>query len=78
MSANANSETNPIVTLRDITEETVIPICKLSDTLSAVQKTMVAPNAISIAQAHYNPHVWCRAIYADETPAGFLMLYDRF
>jgi len=76
MSANANRETNAIVTLREITEKTVVPICKLSDTLSAVQKTMVAPNAISIAQAHYNKYLWCRAIYADETPAGFLMLYD--
>lgn len=76
MSANADRETAAVVALREITEQTVVPICKLSDTLSAVQKTMVAPNALSIAQAHYNPRFWCRAIYADETPVGFLMLYD--
>lgn len=65
-----------LVTLREITEETVIPICKLSDTLSEAQRKMVAPNGQSIAQAHYNKHFWFRAIYADETPVGFIMLYD--
>jgi diamine N-acetyltransferase len=65
------------VSLREITEDTVVPICKLSDTLSEAQKKMVATNAISIAQAHFNPHAWFRAIYADETPVGFIMLYDN-
>ena len=64
------------VTLREITAETVVPICKLSDTLSAEQKNFVASNAQSIAQAHYSKHAWFRAIYADETPVGFIMLYD--
>jgi diamine N-acetyltransferase len=77
MLVNANSETNSIVSLREISEETVISICKLSDTLSAQQKKMVAPNAQSIAQAHYSKHFWFRAIYADETPVGFIMLYDN-
>jgi diamine N-acetyltransferase len=77
MSANANSGTNSSVTLREITEETVVAICKLSDTLSAQQKKMVAPNAQSIAQAHYSKYAWFRAIYADETPVGFIMLYDN-
>jgi diamine N-acetyltransferase len=66
-----------IVTLREITEETVVSICKLSDALSEQHKKMVAPNALSIAQAHYNQHAWFRAIYADETPVGFIMLYDN-
>ena len=65
------------VSFREITEETVVPICKLSDTLSESQRRMVAPNAISIAQAHFNPYAWFRAIYADETPVGFIMLYDN-
>jgi diamine N-acetyltransferase len=73
----ANIGTNSIVTLREITEETVVAICKLSDTLSEQHQKMVAPNAISIAQAHYNQHAWFRAIYADETPVGFIMLYDN-
>jgi diamine N-acetyltransferase len=64
------------VTLREVTAETVREICKLSDTLTPPRKYMVAPNAVSIAQAHFEEHAWFRAIYADETPVGFLMLYD--
>jgi diamine N-acetyltransferase len=37
---------------------------------------MVAPNAISIAQAHFSGKAWFRAIYADEMAVGFIMLYD--
>jgi diamine N-acetyltransferase len=36
---------------------------------------MVADNALSIAQAHYSENAWMRAIYADETPIGFLLLH---
>lgn len=64
------------VTLREITGETVTTICKLSDTLAEEQNKMVAPNAMSIAQAHFSEHAWFRAIYADETPIGFVMLWD--
>jgi diamine N-acetyltransferase len=65
-----------VVTLREITGETVTTICKLSDTMPEEQKKMVAPNAVSIAQAHFAEHAWFRAIYADETPVGFVMLWD--
>ncbi|HUH97587.1 MAG TPA: GNAT family N-acetyltransferase [Anaerolineales bacterium] len=65
------------VSLREITAETVRQICSLSDTLSAAQNKMVAPNAISIAQAHFNKFAWFRAVYADEEPVGFIMLYDN-
>ena len=64
------------VSLREITAETVREICKLSDTLTPPRKYMVAPNAVSIAQAHFDEHAWFRAIYAGDTPVGFLMLYD--
>ena len=40
------------------------------------QEGFVAPNAMSIAEAYYEPKAWFRAIYADETPVGFVMLYD--
>ena len=66
-----------VVSLREITGETVGTICRLSDTLSEPQTKMVAPNAVSIAQAHFEPHAWFRAIYADETPVGFVMLWDE-
>jgi diamine N-acetyltransferase len=64
------------VTLREVTADTVRDICRLTDTLLPPRKYFVAPNAVSIAQAHFEPKAWFRAIYADETPVGFLMLYD--
>jgi diamine N-acetyltransferase len=64
-----------VISLREVTAETVRTICKLSDTLSDAQKRMVAPNAVSIAEAHFSEHAWFRAIYADDTPVGFVMLY---
>jgi diamine N-acetyltransferase len=66
---------NSTVTLREITEDTVRAICDLSKTLTEVQRTHVADNAVSIAEAHFSKYAWFRAIYADETPVGFLMLY---
>ncbi len=65
------------VTLREITGETLRPILKMSDQMRPGQDRMVAPNAASIAQAHFNEKAWFRGIYADETPVGFLMLYDN-
>jgi diamine N-acetyltransferase len=64
------------VILREVTAETVREVCRLSDTLAPPRKYFVAPNAISIAQAYFQPKAWFRAIYADETPVGFIMLYD--
>lgn len=54
------------VTLREITEETVVQICKLSDALLDPQYRMVAPNAISTAQAHFTDKAWFRAIYGEK------------
>jgi diamine N-acetyltransferase len=62
------------VSLREVTAETVSTICRLE--VNELQKHFVAPNALSIAQAYFEPKAWFRAIYADETPVGFLMLYD--
>ncbi|MEW5827102.1 MAG: GNAT family N-acetyltransferase [Candidatus Bipolaricaulota bacterium] len=64
------------VTLREITGETVRAVCRLSDTLEPNQQRMVAPNALSIAEAYFEPHAWFRAIYEEEEPVGFVMLYD--
>jgi diamine N-acetyltransferase len=65
---------NSTVSLREVTADTVRIICRLE--VSEEQKHFVAPNAVSIAQAYFEPKAWFRAIYADETPVGFLMLYD--
>jgi len=73
MTSNADS----VVSFREITAETVDEILTLSKTLAPPQSHMVAPNAVSIAQAHFCPTAWFRAIYADETPVGFIMLNDE-
>lgn len=63
------------VTLREITKDTVRSVCQLQ--VAPEQAGFVAPNAISIAQAYFEQDIaWFRAIYADETPVGFVMLED--
>ena len=62
------------VSLREITRETVVAICGLE--VAPEQKEFVADNARSIAEAHFQPKAWIRAVYAGETPVGFVMLFD--
>lgn len=62
------------VSLREITADTVRTICNLA--VHPTQTRCVASNAVSIAQAYFQPKAWFRAVYADETPVGFVMLYD--
>jgi diamine N-acetyltransferase len=65
-----------IVSLREITEETLRPILRLK--VTPQQEKYVASNAVSIAQAYFHrDNAWFRGIYADEIPVGFLMLDDR-
>ena len=65
----------PIVTLREITAETVRDVLRLA--VTAEQQGFVAPNAVSLAQALFSPEAWYRAIYLDEKPVGFVMVYDE-
>lgn len=67
--------TNPDIHFMRITATTMNQICSLSETLSPAQRKTVADNVRSIAQAHFSPSVWMRAIYADETPIGFIMTH---
>ena len=62
------------VSLREVTQENLSDILNL--TVADSQKGLVASNAKSIAEAHYSEDAWFRAIYADETPVGFVMLSD--
>lgn len=68
-------ENMPDIHFKRITAQTVVAICKLSETLSAAQRNMVSDNALSIAQAHFSDNAWLRAIYADDTPIGFILLH---
>ena len=63
------------VTLHEVSEENLSLIFKLR--VSEEQEQFVASNTMSIAQAYFaRERAWFRAIYADETPVGFLMLDD--
>ena len=62
------------VTLEEITAETVRAVCALE--VAPDQRGFVASNAVSIAEAHFEPKAWFRAVYADEEPVGFAMLYE--
>lgn len=63
------------VTLREITEATLGDVLKLQ--VHPAQERVVASNAVSIAQAHYSPHAWFRAIHAGDVPVGFVMISDN-
>lgn len=63
------------VELREVTAESLQAILDLR--VSESQERYVASNAKSIAEAHFHPEAWFRAIYADELPVGFLMLHDE-
>jgi diamine N-acetyltransferase len=62
------------IELREITSETVRAICNLE--VAADQRGFVAPNAVSIAEAHFEPKHWMRAIYVDGEAAGFVLTYE--
>ena len=64
-----------VVSLQEVTRETVRAVCRLK--VSACQSQFVAPNSVSMAEAYFHrDEAWFRAIYADDTPVGFVMVYD--
>lgn len=66
---------NAWIALRDVTEDNLEAVLQLK--VADEQESFVAPNVVSIAQAYFNRYAWFRAIYADGTPVGFVMLYDN-
>ena len=75
LSSDENPISNAKVTLREVTRDTVRTICNLH--VSKKQEQFVAPNAVSMAEAYFSKEAWFRAIYADETPIGFVMLWEN-
>jgi diamine N-acetyltransferase len=67
--------TAPDIHFMRITATTMNQICDLSETLSPAHRKMVADNVRSIAEAHFSPSAWMRAVYADEAPIGFIMTH---
>ncbi|KAG0043073.1 hypothetical protein BGZ83_011875 [Gryganskiella cystojenkinii] len=81
MTAVENTTTTPApaaptrdstVTLREINKENWRAVIELS--VSEAQSEILATNLKSLCESHYSEDAWARAIYADETPVGFLML----
>ncbi len=62
------------ITLAEITKDNVNPIVRMNP--GAVGERMVATNGISIAQGTYSKNAWFRAVMANDTPVGFVMLFD--
>ncbi len=63
------------VTLREIDADNVRAITRLA--VAPHQRAFVAPNAISLAQYAFATNAWTRAIYADDTPVGYVLLADE-
>jgi diamine N-acetyltransferase len=61
------------VRLVEVTRTSVRAVCRLD---AGDGGNSVAPNAVSIAEAHFCEQAWFRAIEADGELVGFLMLYD--
>lgn len=70
-----NEHHAPFIHFRRITCTTLNEVCALSKTLPPNQRGMVADNVVSVAEAHYSPSAWLRAIYADDTPIGLIMTH---
>ncbi|KAL6850771.1 hypothetical protein ACO1O0_007897 [Amphichorda felina] len=60
------------VTLRVIDKDNWRAVASL--TMLEGQEGNVSPNVSSLCESHYSEDAWVRAIYADETPVGFLMM----
>ncbi len=63
------------VELREITAATVRTICGLE--VAEEQRDYVAPVAVSIAQAHFEPRATFRAICDGDEPVGFMLWRDE-
>jgi diamine N-acetyltransferase len=64
----------PPVRLVEVTAADVNAVCRLD--VNASQRGFVAPNAMSIAEAYFEPAAWFRAIRAGDDLVGFAMLHD--
>ena len=63
------------VTLREIDATNVREITRLA--VAPHQRAFVAPNAVSLAQYAFATKAWTRAIYAGDTPVGYVLLADE-
>lgn len=69
---NNNPSLKSKISLREITESNWRAVANLR--LPPHQAGNLAPNPMSMCEGHYSEDAWMRAVYADETPIGFLMM----
>ena len=62
-----------MIMLNEITAETLRTILDLK--VAENQMKFVAANAVSVSEAYFEKKAWFRAIYNDDKPVGFVMLY---
>jgi len=67
-------ERGALVALQEITNDNLRAYLKLK--VAPGQENLVAPNAVSIAQAHFSAQAWFRGVIAGGVPVGFGMLDD--
>lgn len=63
-----------MIELREVTRDNLNAVLGL--TVAPDQRALVADNARSIAQAHFEPNAWFRAIYAGDDLVGFVQGID--
>jgi diamine N-acetyltransferase len=61
------------VELREITQDSLRAVLDLA--VEPEQQPYVATNARSIAEAHFEPRAWFRAVHADDVAVGFVMAF---
>lgn len=71
-SSNPAPSRDSTLTYREITEDNWRAVANLS--LKPGQTGNLAPNVWSLCEAAYSEDAWVRAIYADETLVGMLMM----
>ena len=63
------------VELRELNRENYRKVLDLK--VAPDQERFVAPNAVSLAQALFEPHAWYRGIFVGDEGVGFVMLSDK-
>ena len=72
-SAGVNA-TDADIELRPVDRFNVDAILQL--TVAPRQAQVVASAAVSLAQAHYEPGAWIRAVYLGDRPVGLVVVFD--
>lgn len=63
------------VTLREVTRENLNDVLALK--VADSQRGLLTDNTTAIAEGHYHPESWFRAVYAGEVAVGFMMTTEK-